>query len=213
MFGPFARGAPFHSSTSAQRLCLFEGFWIGSGELYAGALCSEHPFDASAASISLSFPLGDFGFEDFAVVDASVEALGAQDADLDLDHVEPRGMLGRVMELQAAQDAMRLGRGEGFVEGPRGMRRQIVEHDADPLGLGIMKVHEITHAFGEVARGAAVGDLDRAPRLVGIEEDEEVGGAVATILAVVALELAWRGRDRLAGPTRPGGGGRPEPTH
>jgi len=33
---------------------------------------------------------------------------------------------------------------------------------------------------------------------MGVEEDEQVGRAVAAILAVVALELARLGRDRLA---------------
>lgn len=36
---------------------------------------------------------------------ASVEALAGQDADLDLHHVEPTGMLGDVVELQPAQHA------------------------------------------------------------------------------------------------------------
>ena len=40
---------------------------------------------------------------------------------------------------------------------------------------------------------AAVGDLDLVQGPVGIEEDEQVGRAVAAILAVVALELAWPG--------------------
>src|SRR5258708_26919297 len=87
------------------------------------------------------------------------------------------------------------------------MGREVVEHDADALGLGIVKIDEITHAFGEVAGGAAVGDLDRAPGLVRIEEDEQVSRAIAAILAVVALELARRGRDRRAGPPPPPGGG------
>jgi hypothetical protein len=36
------------------------------------------------------------------------------------------------------------------------------------------------------------------PGLVHIEEYEQIGGAVAPILAIVALDLPWRGRDRLA---------------
>ena len=46
---------------------------------------------------------------------------------------------------------MRLGRGEGFVESAPRIGRQIVEHDADRFNLGIAKVDEIDHAFGEVA--------------------------------------------------------------
>jgi hypothetical protein len=60
-----------------------------------------------------------------------------------------------------------------------------------------MNVDEIAHAFGKVADGAPVGDLDLAPGPVGIEKDEQVGGAVAAILAVVTLKLARRSRDGL----------------
>lgn len=35
-----------------------------------------------------------------SAVEAAIEALAAQDADLDLDHVEPGGVLWRVVELQ-----------------------------------------------------------------------------------------------------------------
>jgi hypothetical protein len=72
--------------------------------------------------------------------------------------------------------------------------RPIVEHDADQLGLGGVQVDEVAHAFREVAGGAAVGDLDGAPGPVDVEEDEQISGAVAAILAFVALELAWRSR-------------------
>jgi hypothetical protein len=63
------------------------------------------------------------------------------------------------------------------------MSRQVVEHDPDQLGLGIVHIDEVAHAVGEVARGPLVGHLDRA---------------VVAILAVVALELAWGGWDRRA---------------
>jgi hypothetical protein len=54
--------------------------------------------------------LVDFGDEAFGVVDPAVQALAAQDTDLDLDHVEPAGVLGSVVELQTAQDAASFGR-------------------------------------------------------------------------------------------------------
>jgi hypothetical protein len=49
-------------------------------------------------------PCGDFADEALGVVDSTVQALAAQHADLDLDHVEPTGMLGGVVELEAAQN-------------------------------------------------------------------------------------------------------------
>ena len=51
----------------------------------------------------------DFAEEALRIVDAAIETLAAQHADLDLDHVEPTGMLGGVVELEAAQDTPGLG--------------------------------------------------------------------------------------------------------
>ena len=42
----------------------------------------------------MSFPGVDFVAEPVWVVDSTVEALTTQHADLDLDHVEPTGVLG-----------------------------------------------------------------------------------------------------------------------
>ena len=51
-----------------------------------------------------ALPGPDLSFEQVAVSDPAVKTLSAHDADLDLGHVEPTGMLGRVVELQASQD-------------------------------------------------------------------------------------------------------------
>ena len=51
---------------------------------------------------------GGFGDEARVAVDSAVEALACEDADLDLDHVEPAGMLGDVVELEPAWGAARI---------------------------------------------------------------------------------------------------------
>ena len=70
-----------------------------------------------------------------------------------------------------------------------GMGRKVIEDDADLLGLGIMDIGKLAHALGEVACRAMFGDFNFAPRAVRVEEDEQVDGAIAPILAVVAFEL------------------------
>ena len=52
--------------------------------------------------------------------------------------------------------------------------------------------------MGVVHGGAAVGGLDVTPAPMRIEGDEEIGGAVAAILVIVALALSRLGWDRLA---------------
>ena len=144
-------------------------------------------------------PRGDLGDEAVAAFDAAVEALAFEDADFDLNHVEPAGVLGGVVELETPEHASRLGRRQGGVESGGSMGRQVVEHDSDVFRLGEIDIDEFAHAPGEIAGGAMVGDFDPAPRAVSVEEDEEVDGAVAAILVVEALGLSRCGRDRLTG--------------
>jgi hypothetical protein len=68
-----------------------------------------------AAFGSAALPGPHFGFEQVAIVDPAVETLSAHDADLDLGHVEPTGMLGRVVELQAPQYPTGFRGGEGLI--------------------------------------------------------------------------------------------------
>jgi hypothetical protein len=62
------------------------------------------------------FPSPDLSFEQVAIIDPAVKTLSAHDADLDLGHVEPTGVTGCVVELQASQDPTRLGGGEGLID-------------------------------------------------------------------------------------------------
>ena len=116
-------------------------------------------------------PGGGLGGELRDTLDAAVEALGRQHADLDLDHVEPAGVFGNVVELQSAQQAARLWRREGLVERPGGVGGQIIEDNADTLGLWEVQVGKFAHAGGEVDCGPALGDLDLAPGPMNIEKD------------------------------------------
>jgi hypothetical protein len=99
---------------------------------------------------------------------------------------------------EAAQDAAGLGGGKGLVEGAGGMDRQIVLHDTDAGGLGVMDIDEFAHAVSIIHGGAPFGDFDLAPGPMRIEGDEEIDGAVAAVLVIVTLALSRLGWDRLA---------------
>src|SRR5260370_719956 len=71
----------------------------------AGFLDCEHPIDAGTSGVSLLFPCGDRAGEVVGIVDPAVQALAAQHADLDFDHIEPTGVLGSVVEFQALQNS------------------------------------------------------------------------------------------------------------
>src|SRR5450755_2248477 len=74
----------------------------------------EHPVDAGALGVASLLPGGGFGDEARVAFDAPVEALESQDADLDLHHVQPTGVLGDIVELQSTQHP------SGFVGRKRG---------------------------------------------------------------------------------------------
>ena len=59
-----------------------------------------------------------------------------------------------------------------------------------------MHIDQFAHAEGEVVGRFTFGHLHVSPRLMGIEEDEEVGGAVAPIFVVDTGGLARLGRPR-----------------
>ena len=106
-------------------------------------------------------------FGAFWVVDAAAETLALKHADLALHHVEPTGVLRGEVEFEAAQDTSGLGGREGLIQRPRLVDRQIVLHDTDTGGAGIVDVDEFAHAARIVYGGAALGDLDVAPARCG----------------------------------------------
>ena len=71
--------------------------------------------------ISLRLPCLDFRFEDRALADPPVEALAAQHTDLNLHHVQPGGIFGRVMKFQVLDDAMRFGCWECLIQSAGGV--------------------------------------------------------------------------------------------
>jgi hypothetical protein len=123
----------------------------------------EHRFDAGTGGVSLSFPCGDFADEALWIVDSAIQAFAAEHADLDLNHVEPTGMLGGVVELEAAQNSPGFRGRKCLIEGAGRGGRQVILHDPDARGIRIMDIDEFAYAPGVVFCRPTLGDLDLAP--------------------------------------------------
>ena len=95
--------------------------------------------------VSLRLPDVDLGNEPVAAFDAAIETLAFEHADLDLNHVEPAGVLGRVVELKPPEHAARFGRWESGVESGSGVGGEVIEDDADALGLWEVDIDELAH--------------------------------------------------------------------
>ena len=112
-------------------------------------------------------------------------------------------MLRGVVELDAAQNSSGFGRRECLIERAGRVGRQVILHNPDAGGIGIMDIDEFAHALGVVFRRPTLGDLDLAPGPVHVDADEEIDGAVAAILVIVAFELTRLGWDRIGCRTSP----------
>src|SRR3954451_20715736 len=95
-------------------------------QLGAGLLTGEAPLDGRVLPVAVGLPSGDFAFERRPISEAAVEALAAEDGELNLRHVKPTPVLGCVMEFQSAGDPPGLGGRKGLVERGRGMRIEVV---------------------------------------------------------------------------------------
>jgi hypothetical protein len=77
---------------------------IVSTQFLIGILSSEFPLNRFAFGVPVSLPSDNLALQQGGCGDAAIQALAAEDADFDLRHVEPAGMLGRVVEPNSSQE-------------------------------------------------------------------------------------------------------------
>src|SRR4051812_12131998 len=97
--------------------------------------------DTCLQSVPLPFPGSHFPSDFVLVVYPSIEALAVHDADLCLGHVDPTTVLGRVMPLDLVQNPAGVLGWERFVEAGPVMGVEVILHQADLPGLGVMHLH------------------------------------------------------------------------
>lgn len=91
------------------------------------------------------------------------------------------------MELEAAQDAPGVGGRKCLIQRAGGMDRQIVLHDTDAGGMGIMDIDELAHAVRVVYGGAAV-----RPVWNPASPDQNRGISALVLLSVCSFTLLFR---------------------
>ncbi len=78
-----------------------------SMQLSIRILASKCPLDGSTLGVSAPLPSCYFGAEGGAIWQSPTKALTVQDADFDLGHIEPTGVLGGMVELDKLLQRMR----------------------------------------------------------------------------------------------------------
>lgn len=113
---------------------------VESFEFDAGIGGGKTPVDGGGSAIATLLLGVDLAFEFLPCPDATREALTRQSGELDLGHVEPTAMQRRVVDLQFLGDATRLSRSEGVIERCGRMGTQVIHHQHDFLGLGVVEL-------------------------------------------------------------------------
>ena len=67
-------------------------------------LPSKFPLNGSLKGVSRLLPSLDFGYQQLSTGNPPIQALAAEDADLNFRHVQPTRVLGHVVKLHPAQE-------------------------------------------------------------------------------------------------------------
>ena len=101
-----------------------------ASKLVVCVLSSELPLDGSAQRVVTSgLPGIDFALQKLRRWDSAIQALAAEDADLDLCHVEPTRMLGCVVEAHSAQQRAGRTLAQYVLEALSEVDVQVVQHE------------------------------------------------------------------------------------
>src|SRR5487761_1933828 len=156
-----------------------------ASELSICILAGERPINAASFGIASALPAIDFAPRARPVHQSSPKALTIQDADLDLCHVQPARMLGRVMKLHASQQPAGGRRTEHLLEAGSEMGVQVVQNQVNLSGRGITALKQVLYEGDEVRLGSALGELEHPTPAFGLDRHEHIAGAVANIFVIV----------------------------
>src|SRR5262249_6353089 len=105
--------------------------------------------------------------------------------------------LGGIVKLQFPGDPAGLSWCKSLIQGGGRVRIEVINHQFDHVRLWKMNGHQLLHLHGELALGAAWGDVDMPPPTQGLDEEKEICCAFPAILIIVPSGLSRAGRHGL----------------
>ena len=103
-------------------------------ELSISILPRELPLDGSMLRVAVGLPSSDLALQSTRGGNAAVQALAAEDADLDLCHVQPTRMFGWAVEAHATQPFASYSPTRHIIEGFPEVGVQVVQHEVSAAG-------------------------------------------------------------------------------
>jgi hypothetical protein len=78
------------------------------------------------------------------------------------------------------------------------MRVEVVHHQHDPLGLGVLPIDQIVDEPSPILTLSLLGHFKVAPARQGLEGEKQVGHSLAAVLVIFALDTTRTSTERLA---------------
>jgi hypothetical protein len=95
------------------------------------------------------------------------------------------------VQLQPVGQPPDLGRRERLIQRRRGVGVEVVLHQHDPLGVGIVDIQQVLDAVRPVDAGAPVADHDVAPAGKRLADQEQVAHPAALVLIILPGWPSW----------------------
>src|ERR1035437_3980299 len=156
-----------------------------SAQLTICVLACEFPFDPSSRGVALLLPLSDFCLKQLRRGDALSGALPIHNPDFDLRHVQPTGVLGGVVELDALQQRRCCSLTQHIHESLPKVRVEVVQNEMNDERRRIHRLYKVLDEGHKVHFGAAGGDSDAPLFALGFDGYKEIARPVAPVFVVL----------------------------
>lgn len=173
-------------------------FGIESAQFDSGVGRLELPVDRIGGLVASRFPGGHFAAKKRSGLDAAIQTLTTQHAQLALGDVQPTAVFRSVVNFQAVGQPVGFCGIERFVERSGIVSIQVVHDQNDLHCIRVKRVNEIAQGVRPVNFRATFCHANRSPARQRLAEHEQVAGAVANVLAVDAKRVARTHGQRLA---------------
>ena len=130
-------------------------------------LSREGPRDAAARGIATLLPSRNFSGEQRLGRQTPIEALAVEDANFDLRHIEPAGVVRGVVKDHAPEQPPRYRDAEHFLEADARVGIEVVEDQMDAPRVRLDVFEQVLDEGHEVGFGPVLGHLDGASAALG----------------------------------------------
>src|SRR5919109_842224 len=164
-------------------------------QLDTGIFTSESPIYGRTSFVASVFISLDLSPQCLFISNTPIETLPHQHTQLNLSHIQPTAVLGRVVKFQSPQYPSSFCWLKCFVKRCHLMCVQVVRDYSDYLGLWVSLIYQPFHLMRKVFHRAMPCDFNMPPTCLRLTKNEQIACPIAFVFVIMTLSLS--GFDRL----------------